>query len=185
MGVRWPEWDIGLIKRRLHKTFGSIVGCAPLPHCVSQFHDLDFLTAPTDPYVLCLHYLGKLYSSHSNPCTYLFMYKKQGVLINKCKVKGHTIISMIFQNQLFRYVKGLKVSWFRNGYWGHRFPPKNERINLFLLVCDVFPFVFWRKSTTQKNLFEINWPLTFERFFQECSNTLLAKHSILMWTLII
>ena len=68
-------------KRRQQKTFGSIVGCAPLPHCVSQFHDLDFLTAPTDPYVLCLHYLGKLYSSHSNPCTYLFMYKKQGVLI--------------------------------------------------------------------------------------------------------
>ena len=70
-----------LIKRWLHKTFGSIIGCAPLPHCVSQFHDLDFLTAPTDPYVLCLHYLGKLYSSHSNPCTYLFMYITQGVLI--------------------------------------------------------------------------------------------------------
>ena len=68
-------------KRRLHKTFGYIVGCAPLPRCVSQFHDLDFLTAPTDPYVLCLHYLGKLYSSHSNPCTYLFMYITQGVLI--------------------------------------------------------------------------------------------------------
>ena len=49
-------------------------------------------------------------------------------------------------------IKKLKVSWFRNGLWGHRFPPKNERNNSFLLVCELFSFVFWRKSTTSKNI---------------------------------
>ena len=32
-------------------------------------------------------------------------------------------------------------------------------MNLFLLLCELFSFVFWRKSTTSKNHFEINWPL--------------------------
>ena len=44
-------------------------------------------------------------------------------------------------------------------FWVHRFPPKNERMNSFLLLCDMFSFVFWRKSTTPKNRFKINWPL--------------------------
>ena len=35
----------------------------------------------------------------------------------------------------------------------------NEWIRFYYLVCDVLLFVFWRKSTTSKNLFEINWPL--------------------------
>ena len=38
---------------------------------------------------------------------------------------------------------------------------KNERIWLYYYdtQVDLFSFVFWRKSTTPKNHFEINWPL--------------------------
>ena len=58
-----------------------------------------------------------------------------------------------------KYFLMLKVSWFRNGLWGHWFPPKNERMNSLLLVCGLFSFVFWRKPTISKNHFKINWPL--------------------------
>ena len=64
-----------------------------------------------------------------------------------------------FNLELDYFLNKLKVRWFRNGFWGLRFPPKNERKNSFLLLFDLFSFVFWRKSTTSKNLFEINWPL--------------------------
>ena len=32
---------------------------------------------------------------------------------------------------------------------------KNERMNSFLLLCDVFSFVFWKKLKSPKILFEI------------------------------
>ena len=38
--------------------------------------------------------------------------------------------------------------------------PKNERMNSFLLVCDVFSFVFWKNPRQEKNRFEIIWPLS-------------------------
>ena len=53
----------------------------------------------------------------------------------------------------------VKVSSSRNGFCGHRFPPKNEWKNSFSLLCDLFSFVFWKKSTIPKKHFEINWPL--------------------------
>ena len=41
-----------------------------------------------------------------------------------------------------------------------RILPKNERMNSFLLVCDVFSFVFLKNPRPEKKLFEIIWPLT-------------------------
>ena len=37
--------------------------------------------------------------------------------------------------------------------------PKNERMNSFLLLCDVFSFIFWKKLKSTKRHFEINRPL--------------------------
>ena len=39
---------------------------------------------------------------------------------------------------------------------------KTERMNSFLLVCELFLFVFGRKLTTPKNHFKIKWPLTIK-----------------------
>ena len=36
-----------------------------------------------------------------------------------------------------------------------RILPKNERMNSFLLVCDVFSFVFWENPRPEKKCFEI------------------------------
>ena len=47
----------------------------------------------------------------------------------------------------FDFTKG---QFFRKGFWGHWFPPKNERMNSTLLLNDLFSFVFWRKSTIPK-----------------------------------
>ena len=33
-----------------------------------------------------------------------------------------------------------------------RILPKNEQMNSFLLVCDVFSFVFWENPRPQKNV---------------------------------
>jgi hypothetical protein len=40
--------------------------------------------------------------------------------------------------------------------------PKNERPNSTLILCDLFLFIFWKKSKKPKKHFEINW-----RFFQK------------------
>ena len=37
---------------------------------------------------------------------------------------------------------------------------KNERMNSFLLVCDVFSFGFLKNPRQEKKLFEIIWPLS-------------------------
>ena len=80
----------------------------------------------------------------------------------------------------------LKVSWFRKGLWGRRFPPKNERMNSFLLVCELFSFVFWRKSTTSKNLRN---QLTFRLItnFKNCSTLVFCfkKFSDLLWEVVL
>ena len=39
--------------------------------------------------------------------------------------------------------------------------PKNEGMNSFLLLCNMFLFIFWKKLKSPKRHFEINWPLTF------------------------
>ena len=48
-------------------------------------------------------------------------------------------------------------------FWGHQFPPKKWANNFdyttMIPQVDLFSFVFWRKSMTPKNHFEINWPL--------------------------
>ena len=41
--------------------------------------------------------------------------------------------------------------------------PKNERKNSFLLLCDLFSFVFWKKLKTPIKHFEIIWPLTWHK----------------------
>ena len=57
----------------------------------------------------------------------------------------------------------LKVSYFRNGFWGHWFPPKNERTNstlmLWYLRSTCFCSFFGGNRRSPKNNFEINWPL--------------------------
>ena len=54
------------------------------------------------------------------------------------------------------FVKGqTKSKWFSQA----NVFSKNERTNSILLLWDLFSFVFWRKSTSPKNHFEINWPL--------------------------
>ena len=40
-----------------------------------------------------------------------------------------------------------------------RILPKNEQMNSFLLVCDMFSFVFWENPRPEKKRFEIIWPL--------------------------
>ena len=40
-----------------------------------------------------------------------------------------------------------------------RILPKNERMNSFLLVYDVFSFVFLKNPRPEKKLFKIIWPL--------------------------
>ena len=42
----------------------------------------------------------------------------------------------------------------------------NEWMNSFLLLCDVFFFIFWKKLKTPKRHFKINWPLfAFSHYF--------------------
>ena len=41
--------------------------------------------------------------------------------------------------------------------------PKNKRMNSFLLLCDVFWFVFWKKLKTPKRQFEIIGPVPGEK----------------------
>ena len=36
---------------------------------------------------------------------------------------------------------------------------KNEQMNSFLLVCNVFSLVFWANPRPEKKCFEITWPL--------------------------
>ena len=45
-----------------------------------------------------------------------------------------------------------------------RILPKNEQMNSFLLVCNVFSFVFLEESSSRKKRFEIIWPLKPSEF---------------------
>ena len=56
-------------------------------------------------------------------------------------------------------VNTLKVSWFQKQIVKPWILPKNERMVLFLLLCDVLLFVFWKILKTTKRHFEIIWPL--------------------------
>ena len=42
--------------------------------------------------------------------------------------------------------------------------PKNEWMNSFLLLWDVFSFLFWKKLKTPKRHFEIIWPLVLNAY---------------------
>ena len=48
--------------------------------------------------------------------------------------------------------KSVKVNLSRKGFWGHQFPPKNEQMNSFLLLCELFLFhsFFGGKRRPQK-----------------------------------
>ena len=60
---------------------------------------------------------------------------------------------------LLLFCFSLKVSWFRKQIVKQQILPKNEQMNSFLLLCEVFSFVFWKKLKTPKQHFEIIWPL--------------------------
>ena len=49
----------------------------------------------------------------------------------------------------------IKVSKFRKQIVKPKILPKNERMNSFLLVYDVFSFVFWENPRPEKKHFEI------------------------------
>ena len=55
--------------------------------------------------------------------------------------------------------------------------PKNEQMNSFLLVCDVFSFVFWANPRPEKNCFEIIWPLKKPYFFSSCQFTTVLQNN--------
>ena len=60
----------------------------------------------------------------------------------------------------------LKVRQIWNYFFKPMFLPKNERINLTLLLVYLFSFVFWKKVKTPKRHFEIKWPLVgHQKFF--------------------
>ena len=40
-----------------------------------------------------------------------------------------------------------------------------QAVNLFLLLCDVFLFIIWKKLKVPKMHFEIIWPLVFTIYF--------------------
>ena len=46
---------------------------------------------------------------------------------------------------------------------------------------DLFSFVFWRKSTTPKNHFEINWPLNAEVLLTKSAGILLIFLLAIIW----
>ena len=53
----------------------------------------------------------------------------------------------------------LKVTWFWKQIVKPWILPRNEQMTLFLLACDMFSFVFWKKLKAPKRQFEIIWPL--------------------------
>ena len=67
--------------------------------------------------------------------------------------------------------------------------PKNEQMNLFLLVWDVFSFVFWRKLKTPKKHFEIIWPLILDQGIEGLTNLkcpmLSLYKQVLLWSFLL
>ena len=61
-------------------------------------------------------------------------------------------------------MESLKVRQSRNDLFKPTFLPKKWTnkfdFTTMILQVNLFSFVFWRKSTTPKNHFEINWPLS-------------------------
>ena len=53
----------------------------------------------------------------------------------------------------------VKVGWFQKQIVKPWILPKNNGMNSFLLLCDVFSFVFRKKLKTPKKPFKITWPL--------------------------
>ena len=68
-------------------------------------------------------------------------------------------LKQIYQENLEGIVRKLKVNQFRKQIVKPWILPKNERMNLPLLLWDVFLFIFWKKLKSTKRHFEINWPL--------------------------
>ena len=56
-----------------------------------------------------------------------------------------------------------------------RILPKNERMILFLLVCDVFSFGFLKNPRPGKKRFEIIWPLVQSLSFQRATLKILTE----------
>ena len=58
-------------------------------------------------------------------------------------------------------------------------------MNSFLLVCDVFSFVFWANPRPEKNRFEIIWPLEIKKFLGSIQlNTHLEKKFYPVYTIV-
>ena len=105
----------------------------------------------------CVH----LWSAMKNSKINTYIIQKQRCMVSSkdraivCCMLG-TQMQVALTSFILPIFKGQLISKWFLAFWGHRFPPKNERINSFSLVCDMFSFVFCRKSTTSKNLFKIN-----------------------------
>ena len=87
-----------------------------------------------------------------------------------------------FLKDRFCFREHLKVSYFQKETVKPRILPKNERMNSFLLVCDVFSFVFWENPRPGKKRFEIIGPLLLLWILSEFDRimTSLWPHSVLL-----
>ena len=69
------------------------------------------------------------------------------------------MVVLMSKKLLIWFEQPSKVSWFQKQIVKPWVLPKNGQTNSFLLLCDVFLFVFWKKVNTLNRHFEINWPL--------------------------
>ena len=61
----------------------------------------------------------------------------------------HVNLSDFFYWRIYYIRKGQLIS---KKFVKPRILPKNERMNSFLIVCDVFSFVFWKNPRPEKNV---------------------------------
>ena len=83
-----------------------------------------------------------------------------------CPIWQYVKVALVYLNssmktklRIFDYSKGQLISNAVNSS-----KKLNEWMNSFLLVCNVFLFIFWKKWNTPKRHFEIIWPLDIENW---------------------
>ena len=107
---------------------------------------------------------------------YLFLLKKLIIFFFSSSIANFMVSSKTFSTweedsfQVCKYfapskffftpLDVVKVSSFRKQIVKPWILPKNEWMNSFLLVCEVFSFVFRENPKPEKKCFEIIWPLT-------------------------
>ena len=114
-----------------------------------MFQDKTWIKMPK---WLFWNYVFLKYKFSGNTSIYIFI-----TVIYVYKINNY--MTNNWHNNWWPIIDALKVSQFRKQIVNPWIFPKNERMNSFLLLCDVFSFVFWKKLKTPKKPFEITWPL--------------------------